>query len=331
MRVLAIIVLLLGCSADQGRRTDTRPAATGSGSSAVDRAAAPVSCADRVARIDKELRALSAMTPGFLPIVNGIATPASTAGKPFDARGFVVAVTREGHAYVQGHRIEDTADARSYFRAIEMRAVEQLVMDGGSGRDAKFPLYIWADRETTAGAVAELLSAIEPEPAKKRPPQNLTKEQLDARQQAIDQAREMGLLGEASPRFLPRLLVAGTAAARRGPESADATAAAAKLPASEPETTTYLAAQLRGAIGMCAPLIIGIGTASAAGTPAKEADGLVASLSAGLKECECKIASLDVFEWGVYTWFGAWAPPLAWIDMPKLTAGDKQPVGALVK
>jgi hypothetical protein len=105
----------------------------------------------------------------------------------------------------------------------------------------------------------------------------------------------------------------------------------ARLPANEPAGSDYVVALLKASIGTCGPVIVALGTASAAGTPAKEAAKLISEIPTGLIECGCKLASSDDFATGMRLWFGAWAPALRWIELPTLKANDKKPIGKLVK
>lgn len=330
MRALWIAVFVFGCGGKDAKRAPTTE---------VPKVAAPppVTCAERVARLGTQLRELASATPGSMPLVQGIDAPRSAAPRPFDTRGFVIAVTRDGAMYVQGARLEGIEDARSYLDTMEKRALESFVMDdGGSPRDAKWPLYIWADRAAPAGVVAQLVAAAEPAgqdgmrpgegqyKMKKPPPKQRTPEQ----QAAIEQARAAGIIGHGEAgsrsRWLLRLIVAGHA-------TRPAEVAAPRMPAAEPDSSKHVAAQLRTSIGACKPVIDAFATASLEGVPAKEADKLVEGLPAGLRACDCNLPDVDGFEWGIRTSFGAWAPVLAWVEMPSLANGETQPIGKLVK
>ena len=175
--------------------------------------------------------------------------------------------------------------------------------------------------------LATVAAAVEPEPAKprKKVKVKLTPEQERERKQVIEQARAAGILGGGSgkktPAFALRLVVAA-------PESASQPAPS--LPASEPEATAHLAGQLETAIGTCEPIRTALATASLAGVPAREAEKLATDIPKGLESCGCKVADPDALTAGLRTWFGAWAPPLRWIELPKLAATDARPISQLV-
>jgi hypothetical protein len=283
-------------------------------------------CAEQAAHLGAELRDLAATQPGFLPLVQGITAPVTSTAKPVDTRGVVVAVTRDGGIFAQGYKLDSDRDARDYLEHLHRNALENTVMAGGTPADATIPLYIWADAAATIRAVAAVAAAVEPEPARptKSTKQKLTPEQQEARKQAIEQARAAGILGKGKriPAFTVRLIVTG-------PDPA--LPPAAEPPAmSEPEASRQLADQLKAAIGTCGPIITSIGMASLEGVPAKEAEKLVTGVPTGLQSCDCKVADLAALTSGLYMWFGAWAPSLRWIELPKLKATDKRPIGQLV-
>jgi hypothetical protein len=307
MRAFLIALVLVGCNSKReqeapsphpapptspppAKTTETKPEPTPA-------PAAGGECADRSARLDKRLHELAAATPGFLPKVDKLEAPAAAAGKPFDSRGFVVAVAKDGTTYVQGEHFKTAQELGRYLDAMNKSALEKHVMAGGSSKDAVFPLYIWADREAAASAVAGVLATAEAN----------------------------------GSHWSPRLVVAGAKPATAPEVSAKASAVAAKLPPSEPEATKYIADQLKAAMGECKDLIMSLATSTLEGVPQKQSDKLVADIPAGLAKCECKIPDPDVFEWGMHAWFGAWAPALAWVDMPKLAKTDKTALGKLVK
>ncbi len=105
-----------------------------------------------------------------------------------------------------------------------------------------------------------------------------------------------------------------------------------KLPASEPEGTKFVVDQIKSASGTCKGIITPFAVNGFEDELAtKRSDTLVKALPKGLVECDCKIPDADAFEAGAAEWFGEWAPPLAWIDMPTIAKGEKKPVGKLVK
>jgi len=125
-------------------------------------------CAERAARLGTELHELAAAQPGFLPFVQGIKAPVTSAAKAVDTRGIVVAVTRDGAIFAQGHKLPTERDLRDYLEHVHRNALEDTVMNGGTAADATVPLYIWADAATPIRAVAAVAAAVEPEPAKPR-------------------------------------------------------------------------------------------------------------------------------------------------------------------
>jgi hypothetical protein len=252
---------------------------------------------------------------------------------------------------MQGDVIKDVAVAGEYLDHLHRKALEKVLMDGGTVADATLPLYIWADRETPVRTIAALVTAAALEPKKSSKAKGKTKlparaptdddppppeeeeggeDRNAAREQAIKQARDAGLIGNSAtprpPAFVVRLIV--TSADNAAPLDG---AVGAKLPASEPEATERLVGQLKTSIGTCAAIITALGTSGLAGTPDKEAAALIAELPAGLTSCHCKVGNVDELTAAVRVWFGAWAPALQWIEMPKLKATDKQPIRKLVK
>jgi hypothetical protein len=284
-------------------------------------------CTEQVARLGSELHDLAAAQPGFLPLVQGIKAPVTSTAQPVDRRGIVVAVTRDGEIVRDGGKLATTGELRDYLEHAHRRALEDTSMDGGTRADATVPLYIWADAATPIRTVAAVAAAVEPAP--EIPTQSKpTPEEEQARKQVIEEARAAGILGsgsgEQSPAFTVRLIVTS-------PDSPSQPAMAApSVPASEPDATRRLVDQLRTAIGTCGPISAVFATASAEGVPAKQAEKFVTDLPKGLQSCDCKVADLDALTSGLHTWFGAWAPALRWIELPKLDATDKRPISKLV-
>jgi len=351
MRAWLVAVLLLGCSKQVER---SAPALQSEARvTTADAAASGGDCATRAERLERELRELASANPGFMPIVQGINAPSASGAQPIRERGWVIAVARDGRMFIQGHRFEKTAhgsvleDVRSYTESMFRRALEKFVLDGGSGPDLSVPLYIWADRDAPVRVLAELVAYADPdgpwparpggkhEPSTRRapsaddPPPPEEEEDVQAtRKQAIGEARKAGIVGKPAgprPSRVPmRLLVAAKGA--RSPPAGTAT----KLPPTEPESTNKVVAQLKEAMGTCRPIIMTFGTSSLEESPSKEAAKLVKEIPAGLVSCECKLVDLDAFEAGMRTWFGAWAPPLSWVAMPKLDPKDKRTLGAML-
>lgn len=311
-------------------------------------------CAKRGELLSTELRELAKTKPGFLPIVQGINAPSTKGAQPIQERGWVLAVTRDGGIFIQGHRFEKTEhttvieDVRNYTDSMFKNALEKHVMGGGSGRDLSVPLYIWADRDAPARVIAELVAFANPEGpwpprpagAKDKPssgddppppmvddPPPLEEDDEDmqaARKEAIEQARKAGILGKPGddprpPRVPMRLLVA----------TDGKPAGTTSLPATEPESTTKLVEQLKTAVGDCAAIITTMGTSSLEGLPMKEAEKLATDIPAGLVSCGCK-PDVDALATGMRTWFGAWAPALSWIEMPAIDAKDTRTIGQLL-
>src|SRR5262245_33801419 len=260
MRFIWTALLLIGCASKEEPAKPAKssadpvpPPAAAPTEAKADPPAAPqqaaAGCGERAAQLDKRLHELAAAAPGFLPAVRDITAPAAPGGKPFDTRGFVVGVGRDGAMYMQGEKIAKTDQLREYLHQASMKAYEKLVLDNGNPKDAKFPLYVWADREAPASAVATVLATA----------------------------------SAVSDHFAPRLLVAGAGAKPAGPTlSPKVSEVAAKLPASEPDATKYLAMQLRGAIGECKPMIMALATSSLEGIPQKETEKLAKEVPAGL-------------------------------------------------
>lgn len=292
--------------------------------------------------------------------MRGIHAPVSKAAKPVDKPGVVVAIAADGAMYMQGYRFVDGLQGvAEYLEDTWRRAVEKTLLDGGTAADAVMPLYIWADRAVPARTVAEVAAladaekrgkvaypprkapakgpgkqpalADRPPPDDDPPPPEEDNSPAAARQQAIQAARDAGLIGgkpaQRPPHFLARLIVTST----DKPTALDASLGAT-LPASEPEASQAVVDQLKMAIGTsCDPIMTTLGTVSLEGTPEKQTAKLVADLPAGLLSCNCKVASAEGLATGMRLWFGAWAPPLQWIEVPKIKTTDKQPIGKRVK
>lgn len=350
MRACVVAVLLLSCSKREPKPTPQHAVNTQPTS---DAAASPDDCAKRAERLERELRDLAASTPGFLPFVPGINTPSASGGKPVNERGWVIAVARDGSMSVRGSRLENIEDARNYTESVFRSALEKFSMNGGSARDLKVPIYIWADREAPARVIAELEAFANPEgpwpprsgaakaatsdkpppPPPDDPPPPMEKDAKAEREQVIEQARKGGILGndkestKREPRVPMRLLVASggheTPAQRSG--------VAAKLPASEPESTRALVEQLRSANGTCPAIVTTFGASSLEALPAKEAEKLAKDIPGGLVSCACKLTDMNSFEAGMRTWFDAWASPLGWIEIPKLAKNDSRTIGQVLR
>jgi hypothetical protein len=167
-----------------------------------------------------------------------------------------------------------------------------MASDSTSLPPKPWPFYLWVDRDAPASAVASYVALIPKE------------------------------------HWKVRLLVAGPP---RPAEDVPAGAkeVASKIPAKAPDATMYLALQLRAAIGACRDLIMSFATSDGL-LPAVLAEKLATTIPAGVAACDCRIADLDVFEWGIVAWLGGYAPSLAWIDMPALVNGDKRAMSAVV-
>ena len=299
-------------------------------------------CKEQATKLGSTMSELGKTQPGFLPMVQ-IKAPVSKGAKPVDKRGIVFALTKDGAIYAQGQKLKDVAEARMYLEQAHRTVLEKTIMDGGTAADATLILYIWADRATPVRTIAALAAATEEEKrkpgkaakaAKKAPPSDdpppPEEEDNLARDAAIKQAKAAGIIGGPDkprpPAFTVRLIVTSA-------DNAPAIDAAigAKLPASDPEATKAVVDQLKAAIGTCEPIFTALATSSLGGTPDKELAKLTAEVPAGLTSCQCKAASIDDLTTGIRLWFGAWAPSLQWIDLPKLKATDKQPISKLVK
>ncbi len=337
-RRLAVVMALWACRGSQDSTPGPSvPARSGSTHVAPGPATRSLSCDERVVRIERGLAALARSRPGFLPLVRGIDAPVSDRGRPIDRRGVVVAIAKDGAVASQAMKLPTTRDMRDFFSNVHGSAVRAAIQAGGSSADGKLPLYLWADAGAPAAAVVELVAASDPmggKPrvtiARERTPALDTDAQR-ARQQAIEQARAAGILGDAPPPWFDvRLLVRTPDEVPAAPELANPSEVSSKLPGSEPDATIYLAQQLRGAVGSCAELITTLATAHLEGTPAATTDMLATKVPAALRSCGCRVSDPDVLEWGMGTWFGAWAPTLRWLPMPALREGDATTVGDLL-
>ena len=349
----ALLVLVLSaCGSGSSQKSSSPPPAppatpADSPAPVATKPAAPpapkvsAACTEQATKLGSTMSELGKAQPGFLPMVK-INAPVSKGAKPVDKRGIVFALTKDGAIYAQGQKVKDVAEARMYLDQAYRTSLEKTMMDGGTHADATVILYIWADRATPARTIAALAAATEeekPKPGKAGkkappkddpPPPEEDEDDKAARDAAVKQAKEAGIIGGPDkprpPAFIVRLIVTSA-------DNAPAIDAAigAKLPASDPEATKAVVAQLKAAIGTCEPVFTALATASLGGTPDKELAKLTTEVPAGLTACQCKAASIDDLTTGIRLWFGAWAPSLQWIDLPKLKATDKQPISKLVK
>ncbi|HEY4176502.1 MAG TPA: hypothetical protein VGM90_06715 [Kofleriaceae bacterium] len=264
----------------------------------VEDPAAKQACVDRSAKLGAHLDELAKATPGFVPLEKSITSPASAKGKAIDGRGFVVGVGKDGTYYWFGQKLQSLEDVNGLLDAAYKKSLETFIMDGGSLQTAKFNVYVFADKDAPASAVADIVAL-----AKK----------------------------ESGDKYVLRLLVGGKGATPDAKAMGGAQAIADKLPASEPDATKYMVDQLKTSIGSCDAVITVIATSDSTDLPSKTAAKLSKGLPDALVKCQCKVANFDALEWGMSTWFGATAPALAYVDMPAIKKGEKKPIGKLVK
>ncbi len=316
MKFLPLLVLLVACKKDDKpaapppkdplppaetapamKPPEPPPVATPDAAVAAPVTAADPACTERATQLEKRMREVAAATPGLMPLVKNVNAPESEAGKGFDERGFVLAVAKDGTASVRGDKFRSSKEAGPWLDAMNKTGLERLIMDGGSLRDAKLVLYIWPDRDTPASTIAELLAV----------------------------ATENG------SNWVPRLVVARKAGPASGEKlGAPIAAIAAKVPAAEPESTTYVAGQMKTAGGQCSEVITPFAADPLAGTPAKGTEKLLKEVTIGLMKCNCKVSNPDLFDWSVAAYFGATAPALAWVEMPMIDKAEKRTIGKLI-
>jgi hypothetical protein len=382
-RALAVVLFVSACG---GPATSTPPPASpapAAPTAAAEPAAAPAAppatpdpaiaaCHEQAVKLGASMRSWADAQPGFLPFVQNVHAPVSAKAKAVDKRGVVLAVAKDGTYYIQGAKLAAT-DLGEFLDDAYRKNAERVLMDGGNAQsdDITVAVYVWADRDAPAKAIAAVIAASDWEHAfgaarSKKPPKAGKDahaadaisaddppppeeedggggqgtamaldegKQVDARTQAVQQTKDAGIIGvKAGPRkphFSVRLLV--TAADGATPVSPKPAPGGVAMPASEPDATQYVAAQLKKGIGMCAPIITTFGTYELEGIPSKQVDKLVSDVPAGLVTCSCRLRDAELFAWGLRTWFGAWTPSLQWIDMPKIKATEKRSIGKLVK
>ena len=132
---------------------------------------------------------------------------------------------------------------------------------------------------------------------------------------------------------MPRLLVGGGVAQvgsdRELLDQPTVRQVAAKLPGIEPDATTYVAQEIRGALGGCtAVLEVFVESGKSEG---RAAEVLASRIPPALRACDCNVRDADVFEWGMLATFGAYEPPLRWVPVPKLSRRDRRTISQLVK
>jgi len=254
-----------------------------------------VACKDRVARLGNRLNALALATPGALPHVRGLRALEAAHGQPIDKRGHVVAVTRDGSVVVSGNWLDTVQAGRDYIAAVEKQGVEAALRE--QGPPPPWPLYIWPDRDAPITVIADLLARV-------------------------------------SDHWQPRLLVGGgvavAASDRELLEQPTVRATAANLPGVEPDATTFVARELRTALGGCTPVFEVFVRSQKETEEARAADVLAKDVARALGACECRAADPDVFEWGMLATFGAYEPALRWIVVPKLVRRDRRTIGQIV-
>ncbi|MEO8698419.1 MAG: hypothetical protein ABI867_00210 [Kofleriaceae bacterium] len=251
-------------------------------------------CKADVDRVGKHLGSLK--TPGYMPVIKGITVPTATSTKPIDQRGFVVAVTKDGKYVSKGQVFASLKEVEQFLDGMFKSALETWGLeDQGPTKDAKFALYIWADKDTPAKLVAGVAT----------------------------------VATKVSDRFTVRLLVGGKTTPPA--PSGGATAVAAKLPGKEPEGTKYLATELKKVAETCDKLVVVLATHSVDKATSKKKYNFVEAAPKAILDCGCKVGNLDVLDWGLAEWYGAAGSAFAWVDLPKLGASDAQPLGNLVK
>lgn len=298
-RALVVVMFAVGCKG--GGKKVEKPAEPTPTPVAKDQEPVPPpapagpSCADRAARLGKRMTELAAATPGFMPLIKDLSAPDAPGGKPFDTRGPVLAVTKAGKVWTHGQEV--TTIVADYLDTIDKQTAEDHALAGEHISGAHWPLYIWADRAAPASAVAAIVTAA------------------------------------AAGHWQPRLLVTGAAVPPEDPALLAVPAvssSAGKLPTDEPEGTAFVVSTLRQSMAPCSDAITAFAVSSSKGDVALQTTGFVTDLPTALTKCDCKMADADLFEWGVHLWFGATAPGLAWVDLPKLAKGEKKTIGELV-
>jgi len=278
MRLLWVCLLAISCGP---HGTSSHPARK------------PVACKDRVARLGNRLGALVLTTPGAVPHVRGLRSLDSAHGQPIDARGSVLAVTRDGSVVVSGNWLDTVQAGRDYISAVEKKGVEDALRE--QGPPPPWPLYIWPDRDAPIPVIADLVAGL-------------------------------------SDHWRPRLLVGGgvavAASDRELLEQPSVRATAATLPGVEPDATTFIARELRTALAGCTPVFEVFVRSQK--EEARAADMLAKDVAPALGACDCRAADADVFEWGMLATFGAYEPPLRWIAIPKLARRDRRTIGQIV-
>lgn len=313
-RVMLVVLVVAGCKgggAKKNEKVEPPPTPVADKEPVPPPAPAGPTCAERAARLGKRIEVLAAATPGWMPLIKDLEAPTRNvpqgsgaphevqAQHPVDERGVVIAITKDGKVWTQGQELTPKL-VPEYFKSLHMQAAEARAMAGGHASDPDGPLYLWADRGAPASAVTAVVTA--------------------ALAEGVYSPRLLVTASTPVPAADPALLAVPAVKAM-----------ADKLPTVEPDATQYLAGVLRSAMNPCSDVITPFATASSEGDTASQTTKLVAELPAGLTKCDCKMTDVDLFEWGVDVWFGATAPGLNWIDLPKMNKGEKRTIGELVK
>src|SRR5262245_45812866 len=133
------VVLLSACGGSRTPATPpghAAPQPPGTTAPPRDASSAGLPCAEQAARLGTQLRELAAAQPGFLPLVPGIKAPVTSAARPVDKRGIVVAVNRDSEMFAQGSKVSSTGELREYFQSVHSNAFEKTFLSGGTAADA---------------------------------------------------------------------------------------------------------------------------------------------------------------------------------------------------
>jgi hypothetical protein len=161
-RWLMVVALVACAKSDKPAKTepakvDPKPAADAA--PAVDAAAAGAAdCGARAKKLAERLNALEKAKPGMLPTVlpEGVALAASPLGKPVDAPGVVIVLTKDDKVWAAGNTEPLAKAGRLIEDVYWKRALEAAAMDQGPKKP--WPIYVWADKGVKVASLAKLVS-----------------------------------------------------------------------------------------------------------------------------------------------------------------------------
>ena len=234
------------------------------------------SCEERAARMERRLGPLAGEPGQMITIPDGLAPIESSRGEPIRRQGPVVIVRRDGALELAGEPLGDPEELRV-----------RLVVDlDAAGRYRPDHIYVLADRDAPASAVAAVLAA--------RPPE------LTARLAVRGPARPVEPYDEAL-RKTPSVIDFDTRMDQTNPS----------------EKAVELARTMETIVAKCPPLIeLYTAVAGAEDKGRTVANGTPPAMRA----CKCRLTDPDLFEYALLRLFGAFDTPMRSLPLDEVPA-----------